>query len=234
MVLSNQQRAILRNLPHERQNSFIERLITQLRGFGSNGRGPESNGRGLISGDLGPNVIENFEDGDVSDWSGTNFAAVQTTNNSGSAYNMSWMMELYTSSGSNVSCSKTIPEQSPQYLAHAWRIENATSGEAARGHADFFRGGSVVLSVRGDSRDSNMHVAGSQSSQEFANDKWWFAEYENIDWGTDTVGTVYLNGTQEFTNQPLENSANGIDELTMIANGTGDHQTYSDYWIAQY
>ncbi len=54
MSLTQRERAVLRNLPApaRKDDSIVEKLIARLRGFGVNGRGPVSGGRGLTAGDL--------------------------------------------------------------------------------------------------------------------------------------------------------------------------------------
>lgn len=77
MSLRSYERAVLRELPAlaRRSEKLFERLVARLRGLGHDGRGPKSDGRGLVAGLVRPEITYNDEDStstfieyDADDW----------------------------------------------------------------------------------------------------------------------------------------------------------------------
>jgi len=64
MSLTRFERAVLRDLPAliRKNDSLVDAIIARLRGLGNGGRGPQSDGRGLITGQFGP-FTDEFDDG---------------------------------------------------------------------------------------------------------------------------------------------------------------------------
>jgi len=61
-------------------------------------------------------------------------------------------------------------------------------------------------------------------------DKWFLIELKKIDWSSDTIGEVYVNGNLEATDVAFEASAPGVDEVNLAHNGgsVGDEGGYFD------
>lgn len=180
-------------------------------------------------------TLEDFEDGDATDWtndSGAAISAVQTTANGGTAYEGSWMGESVLSSGTNSTNYKTLNSAiSPTKAAVAIRLENADSVDSDRVIVRFSSGSNGVLRAEIDSRDSNVRLQSDLDSGIPAQqDTWFLIEWENIDWSNDQVGRILVDGTEALTNVAFENSASSVDRLYQLTIGTGSAESYTDSW----
>lgn len=186
------------------------------------------------------NVIDDFEDGDVSDWSnfsGNQISAVKTTSNGGSAYNGTYCAEEKLTSGNNSTSYKDLSSNiSPENISVAIRLENAESGNAERGFFDFYNSGSRVFNVAMDTRNGDIDINWQgyrdtiSTGVNISQNTWFNIDFVDIDWTNNEIGSVVIDGTNVLTNISFVSNSSYINKIRHSCAGTGNAVSYSDMW----
>jgi len=184
-------------------------------------------------------AIVQFEDGDTAGWvvdRGTGISAVQTTANGGSAYNGDYMGGIETGNGENSTSYYDLEDPiSPDNLSVAIRVENQSLTND-RTSCNFALGGTNIINVwlRDSSGMSFNHAYDDWSTNNiggFSQDTWYNIEFLNIDWNTEVVGSIEVNGSEELTDIGFNSSASSIDRYIQDTSGQSSQDGYSDDWI---
>lgn len=175
-------------------------------------------------------VVDDFEDGDVSDWVNDTGPAMGAQNTD--SYQGSWRGNSPSDNGTNSRNHKTIPAGTvqPTYVSSAVRASSGASGATnTRVFAGWLSGATPVFYAPAlDLRDSNVWAIGDgvvNTGVSASDDTWYFCELDDIDWQAEAVGEVRINGSITNTNVSFLNSASGVDRVEAFgaSNGTQNH-----------
>lgn len=192
--------------------------------------GPRS---GIVGGGsaIPDSVIDNFEDGDVSDWTnsfGASIEAVQTTDNGASAPEGQWMSRSPLVGGANSNNYLDISAITPADLYCIVRAENHSAASNDY-RVQWKNGATDIITVVLDATDDGaFEINGTVTGATAQNNEFYELYLKDIDFGTETVGSFEVDGSEVASDVAFENSASDIDRLRTDQTGSGDAEGYSD------
>lgn len=175
---------------------------------------------------------DGFEDGDASEWSGdTNiFAADNSTAGEGSYAGK--LSKPNSTDNKLVYRSTKSGTTSPPSIDFYIRGSDHNTGSYDNGHVRFKNGSIsgtqfIDVEMKMPNQGSNITINGT-SVAGFSNDTWYYIELNNIDWSSDTIGSVSIDGTQVATNIGFQNSVSGFDTILISHDSNSDAETWAD------
>lgn len=168
----------------------------------------------LVQGNYPDKNIETFEDGDADGWvheSGS-LSAVQSTQDGADPFKGDWCGEV-TDGGTH----HTLPFSSisPDSFGVAIRSEVGSSYSNNKLIVSFRSGGNNVMTVTHPrtEREPNISVNGQDTGVSGNYSTWFNVHFLNIDWSSNVIGSVEIDGNEVLTNVSFQNPADDADSV---------------------
>jgi hypothetical protein len=182
--------------------------------------------------------IDGFEDGNIDEYSGMTggFQPQQSVVKNGD-----WALKGQVQSGDNQHLYREVNFSKPERVQGYIRVEASTDvGGLENAHIQYHSGGSSGDSILHinfflDSNNDNqsrprLEINGEKVTENISFSTWYYVELSDIDWETETVGSVTVDDATVAQNVPFENSASTVDTLHLKVNDNnfGNEIAYFD------
>jgi hypothetical protein len=182
--------------------------------------------------------IDGFEDGNIDEYSGMTggFQPQQSVVKNGD-----WALKGQVQSGDNQHLYREFDSSQPERVQGYIRVEASTDGGGLENaHIQYHSGGSSGDSILHinfflDSNNDNqsrprLEINGEKVTENISFSTWYYVELSDIDWETETVGSVTVDDATVAQNVPFENSASTVDTLHLKVNDNnfGNEIAYFD------
>lgn len=180
--------------------------------------------------------LDGFEDGNIEEYYGDidGFEAQKSVVRNGE-----WSLKGQVQNGDNKEIYREIGFTQPNKVQGYVRVDRGGGNENA--HITYFNNGesgSPVLHINFTMNEGSDYYGDESGdpqlevNMEYIIDveysRWYFVELRNINWESETVGEVLVDGNVEETNINFQESASSIDTLRLKVNDWGNETGYFD------
>jgi hypothetical protein len=189
---------------------------------------------GTPDGDDGALLVDGFEDGAVADdWTDVEAAEVTTADTYAGDYALAITDrndEMNEDTGNRIV--RSFPASRPGRLAAAVKIDDGTYNDLRvrwRNESDV-----PIHTINIDVYNGGVYY-GTEARRLGPADpyRWYYVVLDDIDWSTDTVGTIRVDGETVATDVPFRNPGDRISEVSLSTNdvGTGSRSFFDDVTV---